>query len=213
MARQRCPEKIHSARRCALMCGGRSRSWSLSGCRSLSSIRPGPRFRERIIFLATTSRRFTRPKFSAPRRTAGLALSPCGGRGGSYFRQRCWCFGRPAGFGLLAIIIVVPTTKRSKFVWDRSWYDRSGNQCRPAGRLYFWLPLIATFGWRLSRSIFQIARLLSRLRMRELLQSPAHALGLAQLVLGRLRRSLCTALLDGHLARLANRLSVEGLKR
>src|SRR6266496_1179987 len=109
--------------------------------------------------------------------------------------------------------LVCRSTKRTKFVWDRSWYDRSGNQCRPAGRLYFWLPLIATFGWRLSRSIFQIARLLSRLRMRELLQSPAHALGLAQLVLGRLRRSLCTALLDGHLARLANRLSVEGLKR
>src|SRR6266699_6158205 len=109
--------------------------------------------------------------------------------------------------------LVCRSTERRKFVRDRRWYDRSGNQCRPAGRLYFWLPLIATFGWRLSRSIFQIARLLSRLRMRELLQSPAHALGLAQLVLGRLRRSLCTALLDGHLARLANRLSVEGLKR
>jgi len=54
--------------------------------------------------------------------------------------------------------------------------------------------------------------LLSRLRMRELLQSPAHALGVAQLVLGRLRRSLCAALLDGHLARLANRLSVEATK-
>ena len=109
--------------------------------------------------------------------------------------------------------LVCRPSERRKFVWDRRWHDCSGNQCRPAGRLYFWLPLIATFGWRLSRSIFQITRLLSRLRMRELLQSPAHALGLAQLVLGRLCRPLCTALLDWHLARLANRLSVEGLKR
>ena len=108
--------------------------------------------------------------------------------------------------------LVCRSTERGKLVWDRRWHDRSGNQCRPAGRLYFWLPLPATFGWRISRSIFQITRLLSRLRMRELLQSPAHALGLAEFVLGRLRRSLCTALLDGHLARLANRLSVEGLK-
>ena len=105
--------------------------------------------------------------------------------------------------------LVCRSTERRKFVWDRRWYDRSGNQCRPAGRLYFWLPLIATFGWRLSRSIFQIARLLSRLRMRELLQSPAHALGLAQLVLGRLRRSLCAALLDGHLARCASLLAAK----
>jgi hypothetical protein len=42
--------KIHSARRCAPMFGGRSRSWSLSDCRSLSFIRHGLHFRERIIF-------------------------------------------------------------------------------------------------------------------------------------------------------------------
>jgi hypothetical protein len=51
---------------------------------------------------------------------------------------------------------------------------------------------------------------LSRLRLCDLFQPAPHALGLAELVLGRFHRSLRAALLDGCLDRLANRLSVEG---
>src|SRR4029450_8445634 len=54
-----------------------------------------------------------------------------------------------------------------------------------------------------------------RLRLRQLLESPPHALGVAESVVGRLHRSLCATLCNGGLARLANRLTVKAatLKR
>src|SRR5713101_3058601 len=112
MARQRYREEIHSARRCALMFGGCRRSWSLSGCRSLLFIPPGPRFRERIIFSETTSRHFIRPKFSALHRIAGLDLNRIGGRAGLFSLPRCLSFGRQEGFGLLVTTTAARTTKR-----------------------------------------------------------------------------------------------------
>src|SRR6266550_5037896 len=112
MARRRYREKIHSARRCALTFGGCSRSWSLSGCRSLSSIPLGPRFSERIIFSATTSRRFTRRKSLAFHRIAGLGLNRIGGRTGSFSLPHFLSFGRQGDFVSPVTIIAARTTKR-----------------------------------------------------------------------------------------------------
>jgi hypothetical protein len=105
--------------------------------------------------------------------------------------------------------LVCQSGKRHEFNWDRRWYNCSRNQCYSAERLYVWLSFTATFGGRLSRSIFKIAKLLPRLRVCELLQSPSHALGMAQFVLGRLFRSVRSPLLDGCVARSENRLSDE----
>ena len=55
-----------------------------------------------------------------------------------------------------------------------------------AQRLYIWMPFLAASDRRISRSNFQIASLLSRIRLRELSESQAHALGVAESVLGRL---------------------------
>src|SRR6266403_4400999 len=112
MARQRYREKIHSARQCALMFGGRSRSWSLSGCRSLLCIPHGRHFRERIIFLAITSPRFTRRKSSAFHRIAGLGLNRIGGRAGSFSLPHSLSFGRQGDFVSPVTIIAARTTKR-----------------------------------------------------------------------------------------------------
>src|SRR6266478_7528184 len=109
--------------------------------------------------------------------------------------------------------LVCRSNDREKYVWHRRWDGGSRNQCRSAQWLYVWLSFPATFGRRISRSIFEIADMLSRLRLCDLFQPAPHALGLAKFVLGRLHRSLRAALLNGCLARLANRLSVEGLKR
>src|SRR6476469_6941911 len=51
------------------------------------------------------------------------------------------------------------------------------------------------------------------LRMRKLPESAPHALGLAELILGRLHRSLHPPLLDGSLARLEDLISDESLNR
>src|SRR6266567_3609367 len=106
--------------------------------------------------------------------------------------------------------LVCRSNDREKCVWYRRWHDGSRNQCCSAQRLYLWLSFPATFGRRISRSIFQIAGMLSRLRMCDLFQPTPHALGLAEFVLGRFHRSLRAALLDGSLDRLANRLSLDG---
>src|SRR6266480_49988 len=111
MGRQRY-RGVHSARRCGLTFGGRSRFWSLSDCRSLLFLLPGPRFRERIIFSATTSRRFIRPKFSVLHRIAGLDLNRIGGRAGLFSLPRCLSFGHQEDFDLPVIIIAARTTKR-----------------------------------------------------------------------------------------------------
>src|SRR5437762_10577393 len=90
--------------------------------------------------------------------------------------------------------------QREKFIWYRHRYDCARHQCCPARWLYLWLSFPAAFGRGISRSVFKITKLLPRLRMRELFQSPSHALGMAQFVLGRLRGSLRPILLDGCLA-------------
>src|SRR6266516_4750162 len=109
--------------------------------------------------------------------------------------------------------LVCRSNHREKCVWHRRWDGRSRNQCRSAQRLYVWLSFPAPFGRRISRSIFQIADMLSRLRLRDLFQPAPHALGLAEFVLGRFHRSLRAALFDGCLDRLAANIAVEGLKR
>src|SRR6266404_1665276 len=109
--------------------------------------------------------------------------------------------------------LVCRSNDREKYVWHRRWDGGSRNQCRSAQWLYIWLSLAATFGRRISRSIFEIADMLSRLRLCDLFQPAPHALGLAKFVLGRFHGSLRAALLNGCLDRLANRLGVEGLKR
>ena len=100
--------------------------------------------------------------------------------------------------------LVCRCDQREKFIWYRHRYDCARHQCCPARWLYLWLSFPAAFGRGISRSVFKITKLLPRLRMRELFQSPSHALGMAQFVLGRLRGSLRAILLDGRLARLTN---------
>jgi len=90
--------------------------------------------------------------------------------------------------------------QREKFIWYRHRNDCARHQCCSARWLYLWLSFSAAFGRGISRSVFKITKLLPRLRMRELFQSPPHALGMAQFVLGRLRGSLRPILLDGCLA-------------
>src|ERR1043166_4391658 len=85
----------------------------------------------------------------------------------------------------------------SKWIWHRRWHHRACNQRCSAGWLHVWLSLAATSGWRISGSIFPRGNVLSRLRLRNLFQSPPHALGVAESVLGRFRRSLRAALRNG----------------
>ena len=82
-------------------------------------------------------------------------------------------------------------------------HNRARDQRCSARRLYFWLSFAAASGWRIFRSIFESACVLSRLHMRGLFESPSHALGVAQSVLGGLCRSLRAPVCDGCLARLA----------
>src|SRR5437867_1550641 len=87
-----------------------------------------------------------------------------------------------------------------KWIWNRRRHNCAGNQCCFARRLYVWLSLATAFGRRISRSIFQITNVLPRLRVRDLFQSPPHALGVAESLLGRLCRSLRASVRNGYLA-------------
>src|SRR5439155_25438302 len=91
-----------------------------------------------------------------------------------------------------------------KFIRHRRRHDRARYQCVFAERLYIRVSLITTFDRRISRSTCKIANLLSRLRLCELSESPPHALGVAESVLGRFCRSVRPALCYGNLARLAD---------
>jgi len=51
--------------------------------------------------------------------------------------------------------------------------------------------------------------MLSRLHVRDLFQSPPHALGVAKFVLGGLCGSVCAPVRNGNLARCEDRLRVE----
>src|SRR5439155_14495397 len=75
----------------------------------------------------------------------------------------------------------------SRWIWNWNRHDCASNQRRFAGWLHVRLSLAATSGWRISGPIFPRADMLSRVRVRELFQSPAHALGVAESVLGRFR--------------------------
>src|SRR2546423_3724736 len=92
-------------------------------------------------------------------------------------------------------------------VRHRRWHNCAGNKRVFAWRLHIRLSLTATFDRRISRSAGKIANLLPRLRLRELSESPAHAVGVAEFVLGRLCRSVRAALCYGNLARLADWLN------
>src|SRR5205814_1417790 len=74
--------------------------------------------------------------------------------------------------------LVCRCDQRGKFIWYRHRYDCARHQCCPARWLYLWLSFPAAFGRGISRSVFKITKLLPRLRMRELFQSPSHALGM-----------------------------------
>src|SRR5205809_6085390 len=60
------------AKRCAQISGGRSPCWCFLALAHLLFTRPGRHFREPIIFLATTSRHFTRQKSLVIHPIAGL---------------------------------------------------------------------------------------------------------------------------------------------
>ncbi len=85
-------------------------------------------------------------------------------------------------------------------IWNWRWHDCARNQRCFARRLYIWLSLATASGRWISRPIFAVADMLSRIRVRELFQSPPHALGLAEFVLGRFRRSLRPPVRNGNLA-------------
>jgi len=76
------------AKRCAPMSGGRSRCWFFWALARSLFIRLGRRFREPIIFLATTSRHFTRRKSLVIHPIAGLGQNRVGGRPGFYSHPR-----------------------------------------------------------------------------------------------------------------------------
>src|SRR5262249_3954318 len=69
------------------------------------------------------------------------------------------------------------------------------------------LPLIPPLGRRISRPIYAVTNMLSRLCMRNLFQPPPHALGMAEPVLGRFCRSVRAPLRDRYLARCAAHLA------
>src|SRR5687768_11808824 len=76
----------------------------------------------------------------------------------------------------------------------------AGGEYDIPGRLYVWLSFTAAPGRGQPRRDFQVVALLGQLRLFERAQPPAHALCLAEPVLGWLRRSLRPPVLDGRLA-------------
>ena len=61
-----------------------------------------------------------------------------------------------------------PIRRRENVVRDRRRHVRSGDQRRLARRLHFWLSFAAPSCRRISRSIFEVARVLSGLSLRQL---------------------------------------------
>ncbi len=82
--------------------------------------------------------------------------------------------------------VVCRSNDRQKLIWNRRRHDRARDQCISIGRLYVRVSFITTFNRRISRSTCKVANLLSRLRLRELLESASHALGMDESLLGRL---------------------------
>jgi hypothetical protein len=76
------------AKPCAPIFGGRSRCWFFWALARSLFIRLGRHFREATIFLATTSRHFTRRKSLVIHPIAGLGQNRVGGRPGFYSHPR-----------------------------------------------------------------------------------------------------------------------------
>ena len=75
---------------------------------------------------------------------------------------------------------------RQKFTWHRRRHNCTGHQRLFAGRLHIRVPFPSTSDRRIPRSTCKVASLLSSVRLRGLSKSPAHAVGVAESVLGRL---------------------------
>ena len=82
--------------------------------------------------------------------------------------------------------LVCRSSDGQKFIRNRRRHDRARDQCIFVERLHIRMPLPSTFDRWISRSTCKVASLLSRLRLCELSESPPHALGVAESVLGRL---------------------------
>src|SRR5439155_24573980 len=108
--------------------------------------------------------------------------------------------------GCLAGDVVQGSGHGERKLRDRRGDDCPGGQCRAVERLYFWLPFFAPFVWWKDRSIIAGARAAASLRMHQLPQSAAYALGLDQFVLGDVRGRVRPALLDGRMAGYENSL-------
>ena len=243
------------AKRCEPMFGGCNRCSFFSGSEHSSFIRPGRRFRARIIISEITSRRSIRRNFSDTRHTVGSEPNRFGGRLGCCFRPHYLILWAPGGFRLTcyyyrgayykafwadppACAVGEPRKKYlgersfplimqnvhryflyvalifigilaydvwkamwfAEWIWNWRWNNRSRNQRLFARWLHIWLSLPAPSDRRFSRSSGRIAAGFPRLRLRHLFESPPHALGVDEFVLGRIYRSLRAALLDGHLA-------------
>src|SRR5262249_47988682 len=90
------------------------------------------------------------------------------------------------GIRRLESALVCRSSDGKNFIGHRRRHDCARHQRVPAQRLYVWMPFLATPDRRISRSTCKFADLLSRLGLRELFESPPHALGVAEPVLGRL---------------------------
>ena len=98
-----------------------------------------------------------------------------------------------------------PIPRPGRRVRHRRRHAGARDQCRPARRLHARLSLVcATSSAAFSTGCRGHPVRRRRLRLLELLQPRAHAVGVVSLVLRRVRRPLRPALLDGHLERLAD---------
>src|SRR5204863_8215286 len=104
------------------------------------------------------------------------------------------------GHGCVEGALVRRSGHRENLLRPWRWHTGFGFECRFAGWIHLWLPRATPLDRRIPRSTFEIARVLSRVCLRELLQSPPYALGVAEFVLGRVLRSLRAIMLDGCLA-------------
>src|SRR6185369_11128987 len=93
--------------------------------------------------------------------------------------------------------------------WDRLRDNYSYHQCDSAWRLHLQLSLASSSCRRRMRSIIEDAGPSENLQLRELFESPPHALGLDEPFLGGVLRHLCAAVFDGYLVRQENLLMAE----
>src|SRR5437867_3318854 len=107
------------------------------------------------------------------------------------------------------VALVHRRCNRPGALWPSSRHDRPGGQCLPAGWLRLGLPLASTPGRGMPRPALPRARAPKSLRLRELPQPQAHALGVDEPFFRRFCRRLRAALLHGRLAGLENLLMAQ----